>query len=57
MFKGRAAVLLLFLAGIMIPGQMIVLPLFTAFFDIGITGTYLPMILIYTAADSRSRCS
>ena len=49
-FKGRAAILLLFLAGIMIPGQMIVLPLFTAFFDIGITGTYLPMILIYTAS-------
>jgi len=49
-FKGRAAVLLLFLAGIMIPGQMIVLPLFTAFFQIGITGSYLPMILIYTAA-------
>ncbi|SFS13640.1 raffinose/stachyose/melibiose transport system permease protein [Microbacterium sp. cf046] len=48
-FKGRAGILLLFLAGIMIPGQMIVLPLFTAFFQIGITGTYLPMILIYTA--------
>ena len=48
-FKGRAAILLLFLAGIMIPGQMIILPLFTAFFDLGITGTYLPMILIYTA--------
>jgi raffinose/stachyose/melibiose transport system permease protein len=48
-FKGRGAILLLFLAGIMIPGQMIILPLFTAFFDLGITGTYLPMILIYTA--------
>jgi raffinose/stachyose/melibiose transport system permease protein len=48
-FKGRGTILLLFLAGIMIPGQMIILPLFTAFFDLGITGTYLPMILIYTA--------
>lgn len=48
-FKGRATILLLFLAGIMIPGQMIVLPLFTAFFQLGITGTYLPLILIYTA--------
>jgi raffinose/stachyose/melibiose transport system permease protein len=48
-FKGRGMILLLFLAGIMIPGQMIILPLFTAFFDLGITGTYLPMILIYTA--------
>ena len=48
-FKGRGTILLLFLAGIMIPGQMIVLPLFTAFFDLGITGSYIPMILIYTA--------
>jgi len=48
-FKGRGTILLLFLAGIMIPGQMIILPLFTAFFDLGITGSYLPMILIYTA--------
>jgi raffinose/stachyose/melibiose transport system permease protein len=49
-FKGRNTILLIFLAGIMIPGQMIVLPLFTAFFNIGITGTYLPLILIYTAS-------
>jgi raffinose/stachyose/melibiose transport system permease protein len=49
-FKGRGAVLLLFLAGIMIPGQMIVLPLFTAFFEVGINNSYLPMILIYTAS-------
>jgi raffinose/stachyose/melibiose transport system permease protein len=48
-FRGRGTILLLFLAGIMIPGQMIILPLFTAFFDLGITGSYLPMILIYTA--------
>jgi len=49
-FKGRAMVLLIFLAGIMIPGQMIVLPLFNAFFKLGINNSYLPMILIYTAA-------
>lgn len=49
-FKGRGTILLLFLAGIMIPGQMIILPLFTAFFQIGITGSHLPMILIYTAS-------
>lgn len=48
-FKGRATILLLFLAGIMIPGQMIVLPLFTAFFNIGLTGSLVPLILIYTA--------
>jgi raffinose/stachyose/melibiose transport system permease protein len=49
-FKGRATILLVFLAGIMIPGQMIVLPLFNAFFKLGINNSYLPMILIYTAA-------
>lgn len=48
-FRGRGAVLLLFLAGIMIPGQMIILPLFNAFFQLGINGSHLPMILIYTA--------
>src|SRR5215207_2096543 len=48
-FKGRGMILLLFLAGIMIPGQMIILPLFTAFFELELTGSYLPMILIYTA--------
>lgn len=48
-FKGRASVLLLFLAGIMIPGQMIILPLFNAFSKMGISGSYLPMILIYIA--------
>lgn len=49
-FKGRGMVLLLFLAGIMIPGQMIVLPLFNTFFQLGINGSHWPMILIYTAA-------
>ncbi|WES63136.1 carbohydrate ABC transporter permease [Microbacter sp. GSS18] len=49
-FKGRAGVLLLFLAGIMIPLQMIVLPLFNAFYQLGINNSYLPMILIYTAS-------
>lgn len=49
-FKGRGMILLLFLAGIMIPGQMIVLPLFNTFFQIGLSGTYWPMILIYTAS-------
>jgi len=49
-FKGRGAILLLFLAGIMIPGQMVVLPLFNTFFQLGVNNSYLPMILIYTAS-------
>lgn len=49
-FKGRALILLTFLAGIMIPGQMILLPLFTAYFQLGLTGTLWPLIITYTAA-------
>ncbi|MCK6079164.1 carbohydrate ABC transporter permease [Microbacterium sp. EYE_5] len=48
-FRGRGGILLLFLAGIMIPGQMIILPLFNTFFELGINGSHLPMILIYIA--------
>lgn len=48
-FKGRGGILLLFLAGIMVPGQMILLPLFSVYFQTGITGTLLPLIITYTA--------
>jgi raffinose/stachyose/melibiose transport system permease protein len=47
-FKGRGGILLLILAGIMIPVQMILLPLFTIFFNLNITGSLLPLIIIYT---------
>lgn len=48
-WKGRGTVLLLFLAGIMVPTQMVLLPLFTIYFRTGLTGTYWPMILTYVA--------
>lgn len=48
-WKGRAGVLLLFLAGIMVPTQMILLPLFSVYFQIGITGTLWPLLITYTA--------
>jgi raffinose/stachyose/melibiose transport system permease protein len=48
-WKGRNTVLLLILAGIMIPGQMILLPLFTVYYNIGVTGTLIPLIVTYTA--------
>ncbi len=48
-FKGRSVVLLTILGGIMVPGQMILLPLFTVFFKLHITGTLLPLIITYTA--------
>lgn len=48
-WKGRGTTLLIFLAGIMIPGQMILLPLFTMYFKLGITGSLWPLIITYTA--------
>src|SRR5829696_9095232 len=49
-WKGRNGVLLLFLAGIMVPVQMILLPLFTIYFQTNLTGTLWPLFLTYTAA-------
>ncbi|MCL2735800.1 MAG: carbohydrate ABC transporter permease [Propionibacteriaceae bacterium] len=48
-WKGRNTVLLLFLGGIMIPSQMILLPLFTVYFRIHLTGTMWPLVVTYTA--------
>lgn len=48
-WKGRGTVLLLFLAGIMVPTQMILLPLFTVYFQTGLTGTLWPLVITYTA--------
>jgi raffinose/stachyose/melibiose transport system permease protein len=41
--------MLLFLAGIMVPSQMILLPLFTIYYQAGLTGTLWPLIITYTA--------
>lgn len=48
-WRGRATVLLYFLAGVMVPGQMILLPLFNAYFRAGLTGSLWPLIITYTA--------
>jgi raffinose/stachyose/melibiose transport system permease protein len=40
-------VMLLFLAGIMVPSQMILLPLFTIYFQVGLTGSLWPLIITY----------
>ncbi|MBL0885222.1 carbohydrate ABC transporter permease [Myceligenerans indicum] len=48
-WRGRNKVLLAFLVGIMVPGQMILLPLFTAYFKVGLAGTLWPLIITYTA--------
>lgn len=48
-WKGRGTVLLLFLAGIMVPAQMILLPLFTIYFRTNLTGSLWPLIITYVA--------
>ncbi|KAF2414939.1 ABC transporter permease [Microbacterium sp. B35-04] len=47
-WRGRNGVLLYILAGIMVPGQMILVPLFITYFRIGITDTLWPLIITYT---------
>jgi raffinose/stachyose/melibiose transport system permease protein len=46
-WKGRNWVLLAILAGIMVPVQMILLPLFTIYFKVGLTNTLWPLVLTY----------
>lgn len=48
-WRGRNAILLAFLIGIMVPGQMILLPLFTTYFQLGLTGSLWPLVITYTA--------
>ena len=47
-WKGRNGTLLYILAGIMVPGQMILVPLFIVYFRMGITDSLLPLIITYT---------
>lgn len=49
-WRGRNVVLLIFLAGIMIPAQMLLLPLFTMYFQAGLINNRWSLILTYTAA-------
>jgi len=48
-WKGRSTILLMFVAGIMIPGQMLLVPLFIVYFNLGLTETIWPLILTYVA--------
>jgi raffinose/stachyose/melibiose transport system permease protein len=47
-WRRRGLAMLVFLAGIMVPAQMILLPLFTVYFQLGLTGTLWPLIITYT---------
>ena len=46
-WKGRNAVLFFVVAGMMVPLQMVLLPLFTIYFKTGIANSYLPLIITY----------
>lgn len=48
-WRGRNGVLLLFLAGIMVPAQMLLLPLFTIYFRANLIDTRWALIVTYTA--------
>jgi raffinose/stachyose/melibiose transport system permease protein len=49
LWRGRNAILLIFLAGIMVPLQMVLLPLFTIYFQAGLIDTRWALIITYTA--------
>ena len=48
-WRGRHQGLLVFLLGIMVPSQMILLPLVRVYFQSGLSGTMWPLIITYTA--------
>jgi raffinose/stachyose/melibiose transport system permease protein len=48
-WRGRNVVLLLFLAGILIPLQMVLLPLFTVYFHVHLINSLWSLIITYTA--------
>ncbi|MBO3752454.1 carbohydrate ABC transporter permease [Streptosporangiaceae bacterium NEAU-GS5] len=47
-WRGRDGVLLLFLAGVMVPLQMVLLPLFTIYFQVNLINTLWSLIVTYT---------
>lgn len=46
-WRGRNSMLFFIVAGMMVPLQMVLLPLFTIYFQIGIANSYLPLIITY----------
>ncbi|HEX5115417.1 MAG TPA: carbohydrate ABC transporter permease [Pseudonocardiaceae bacterium] len=47
-WRWRGTTMLVFLAGIMVPAQMILLPLFTVYYSTGLSGTLWPLVITYT---------
>jgi raffinose/stachyose/melibiose transport system permease protein len=46
-FKGRIGVLFFIVAGLMVPAQLILLPLFEIYYKVGLDNTLFPMIITY----------
>lgn len=46
-WRGRGSVLLFVIGGLMVPTQLILLPLFTIYFKLGLTNSLLPLIITY----------
>jgi raffinose/stachyose/melibiose transport system permease protein len=46
-WKGRGGILLFLVGGLMVPGQLVLLPLFEIYYKVGIDNTLWPMIITY----------
>jgi raffinose/stachyose/melibiose transport system permease protein len=46
-WKGRGGVLLFLVGGLMVPGQLVLLPLFEIYYKVGVDNTLWPMIITY----------
>jgi raffinose/stachyose/melibiose transport system permease protein len=47
LWKGRSATLLFVVGGLMVPGQLVLLPLFEIYYKVGVLNTLFPMIVTY----------
>jgi raffinose/stachyose/melibiose transport system permease protein len=46
-WRGRTSILLFIIGGLMVPTQLILLPLFTIYFKLGLTNSLFPLIITY----------
>jgi raffinose/stachyose/melibiose transport system permease protein len=46
-WRGRTSILLFVIGGLMVPTQLILLPLFTIYFKLGLTNSLIPLIITY----------
>ena len=46
-WKGRGGILLFLVGGLMVPGQLVLLPLFEIYYKVGVDNTLWPMIVTY----------